>query len=217
MVTAQAQVNNLQAPYAQGDVIAAFTTGSGNELLVNLNTISGLYNGETWNLNSLLTGSSVALGNDPLWAVLGDSGGVSGSVYATYPHGGGDPNGSPADILGSEGAINSLGANITAANGIATPSASATYSFNNEQYGSSSSMLNNEYGQVGEQFSGSSQVQDLYADSGSSSSYINYFTLTSGGVLTYGMAVPEPNICGMLVGAGLLLISLRNQLRRKPA
>jgi hypothetical protein len=45
----------------------------------------------------------------------------------------------------------------------------------------------------------------------------SFFTLGTDGTLTYGAAVPEPGVYGLFAGAGLLVLSLRNQFRRKQA
>jgi hypothetical protein len=68
--------------------------------------------------------------------------------------------------------------------------------------------------------SGGSIVSDLFEfdplGTSHQSVYQGYFTLNSNGVLDF-TAVPEPSTYGLLAGAGLLVVSLRNQLRRKQA
>ena len=61
--------------------MAGFTTGSGNELIVNLGLITSLVNGEQWNLATLLGTGSGNAGfanlNNLNWGVLG----ISASQY----------------------------------------------------------------------------------------------------------------------------------------
>jgi hypothetical protein len=68
--------------------------------------------------------------------------------------------------------------------------------------------------------------EDLYQElkgAGQNFVYMGYFTLSDNGSavsLTFtpsGLAVPEPSVYGLLAGAGLLLVSLRHQIRRKQA
>ena len=87
VTSTQAQTQSLGSLYARGDLIAGFTTGSGNDIIFNLGlTSSELVNGYSWNLNSLLLGNYGNL-NNLQWGVIGLSSGnfvlKSSTIYTT--------------------------------------------------------------------------------------------------------------------------------------
>ena len=218
---AAAAVSSTQAqiatsPYVQGGAFAAFTSNTGNDLIINLGLESSLYNGQTWDLGSLLTGN-VALANSPTWSVLAAD---SGNIYTTVPHAYPAP-GATSDFFGAQGAVNSIGQYITTSSGVATPAASATFSFSTENNAANPQtyLLANEYGVVGGAFSGSSQIQDFYsADNASDpATKLNpgQFTLTSAGLLTYGVvAAPEPASYTLAAFGGIMVLVLRRRFSR---
>ena len=65
VTSAQAQTPNyvsLAGTYQQGDLLAGFTTGSGNDLIVNLGLASSvLVNGNAWNLTAALAQNGTVL------------------------------------------------------------------------------------------------------------------------------------------------------------
>jgi len=211
--SAQAQ---YAAPYSGGDAIAAFGTGSGNDLIVNLGLESSLYNGESWSLGSLLTGNLALGANTPSWAVVAED---ANNVYTTTLHGAAAPN-AVGDFNGATGAIDDIGNNITASTGIANPSSSGINSFSQQNnVNNNSTVLANEYGVVGGAWSSTHTVQDFWAadqfGDNPSKAGLYTFTLAANGTLTYGsVAVPEPATYGLLAGAGLLLLAVRRQIVR---
>ena len=90
VTSAQAQVQSppFGGAYVSGDFVAGFTTGSGSELIVNLG--NSLVNGEQWNLDTLLTGSTgsgdAGLSLNGLnWGVIGINGGKYYATVASNP------------------------------------------------------------------------------------------------------------------------------------
>jgi len=83
VVSAQAQ-QVLVNSYAQGDLIAGFTTGSGNDLLVNLGPESWLVDGHYWDIASLLSSAGISATDPNLqFGVVGDSTGPQ-TVFSTH-------------------------------------------------------------------------------------------------------------------------------------
>ena len=64
--------------YTTNDLIIGYTSGSGNDVLYDLGSISALTNGKTWNLSTLLTGRTLT---NQYWGVVGNgpNAGVSGT------------------------------------------------------------------------------------------------------------------------------------------
>jgi hypothetical protein len=213
MVTAQAATYN-------GDLIVGFTTQSGSDVIYDLGAESSLTSGETWNLASLLSGfSSLSSVN---WGVLGDKN-ISGSRYVWSTT---DGTTAPNTVNNNsawgkiDNAIGSIYSNFgTAGAGQSLSIDSGDANSWNQQTinGSGSTQYINLAAQL------SPNVLGLTSDSlygalanGSDPVLLGNFALGNNGVLTF-TAVPEPITFGAFAGAGLLLVSLRNQLRRKQA
>jgi len=223
--SAQAQYAPLGGPYTTGDALAGFTTGSGNELIVNLGSIGSLYSGEEWNLDTLLTGGGFANLNNLNWAVLGSTG-LSGSYYSTFQlQTFGNPN-SGQDIGELTTLFGSGGASI-GSSGYAVQSTALAYSWANQVSGSgpgspyATAPLSILGGSPDTTTPGSgsftfAQDSATWFTEGPSGSQQTYgFSLDNSGELLYGVApVPEPATLSILSGAGLLLLAFRRRLAR---
>ena len=78
--TAQAQTI-----YAQGDLLAGFTWGSGNDLIVDLGQASALVNGQQWNVGALLSAAGQSSVNGVEFGVIGVSAsGATKTIYSTF-------------------------------------------------------------------------------------------------------------------------------------
>jgi hypothetical protein len=205
MVTAQATTYN-------GDLIVGFTTQSGSDLIYDLGAASSLTSGETWNLNSIL--SSSMLNNANLnWGVIGNA----GSTAWTTTDGTFLPNKIPnASTLGTLNTpTKSIFSNMPGA-GYFSIAATDDNSWNQQTIsGSLSTQYWNAYENPNVVGLTSDQFYSV-VDNSSRPSLLGSFALSGNDYLTY-TAVPEPITFGAFAGAGLLLVSLRNQLRRKQA
>lgn len=199
--------------YTAGDLLAGFTTGSGNDVILNLGLESSLANGETWDLNTLL-GSSLPsnLGNlsTVQWGVVGALG---GSGYGT-----GNPSsiGNLTVLNGIKTTLTGLGGNLTSS-GFGTPAASAAGdgSWNNGTVVGGASTFRNAW--YNPNSTGAGTVNFYQAqDNNSAIVQLNpgTFTLSVSGsgddVLTYG-TVPEPSTTALACIAGLLALGARNR------
>jgi hypothetical protein len=216
---AQTTLESLASTYAQGDLIAGFTTGSGQDLIVNLGTESTLASGQYWNLSSLLNLANIS---SEQFGVIGVSGSAPNTAFTTRTG-----SSLPTTLAGLSAyngvktPVNGIGNEFLAASSSATPTetASGTTSWYGETVGGGTSTYKNAYGnpngQVGE------DTLDFYSvtQGGTAPTVMNTFTLQSDGDLVYGTvsAVPEPTTYGLVAAAGLLVISLRNQFSRKQA
>lgn len=226
-------VSSTQAQtYNAGDLIVGiYEPSAANTLVVDLGSAASI-TGQTyqqWNLGSYLTSAGITLSGSAQYGVVGATGAANGSsVYSTGI-------GSPSWTSGQVAAINSTALTIgqyisggyvaTSISGgggldwynetIVTPPASGTLIATvlgtslNSTVGTSTVL----YRSIGSYSTGrpphtvpGSEVTDLA------------FDLTPDGTLTYGTAaVPEPSTYGLIAGAGLLALSLRNKLVRKQA
>jgi hypothetical protein len=213
-------ITSAQAQYAQGDLLAGFTTGSGNDLIVDLGAASSLTQGETWNLASLLTGN---LSNPAIdtWGVIGVSGSpsapnyvaASSAVYITA-------QGANAAALSSIGSpqfkaartdVATIGGNITSGTS-AYDAASDGASWNTQTTGSTGIAAD----QTNPNTTGVTS-ENFYLVQNAGTTQDSFFSLGSNDTLTFGTvsAVPEPATYGLLSGAGMLLLGLRRQFSRK--
>jgi hypothetical protein len=116
--------------YVRGDMIVGFTTGSGNDLIVNLGQAANvLTNGMQWNLSSVLSGFNSGSLSSVTWGVIGISSNAPNTVFATYT-GTGLPPAIPglANFNAVKGAIGiggdgGLGSLINSSSGYVTPPA----------------------------------------------------------------------------------------------
>lgn len=220
-----ASVSAVQAQsYTPGDLIVGFTTGGGNDLLYDLGQASALYNGETFSgLSSLLSSDTLS---SLSWGVLGMSAnsGSPRTAYTTTAVGI-----TPTTINGAS-KFSTLDNNFLAivendfsstpsAGSSATVSASATTSWYTETDNSSpgNTYINN-YENPNVTGVGSDSFSQVL-NNNTAPTLLGGFTLGADDSFTYNTvsAVPEPTTYGMLAGAGLLMLSFRNQLHRKQA
>jgi hypothetical protein len=215
MVTAQAATYN-------NDLIVGFTTKSGNDVVYDLGAASSLTSGETWNLSSLLSGfSSLSSVN---WGVIGASqnnGGTGKNFdYVWSTTAGIAPlkiNGLTA-FANENTAVGSIYSNFGAAGAGQSLSIAATddNSWNTQTIsGSLTGDYVNAYGNPNVVGVTSDSLFQILANN-TTPTLLGNFALGADDVLTFS-AVPEPISFGAFAGAGLLLVSLRNQLRRKQA
>lgn len=213
------------AAYTAGDLLVGFTTTSGNDLIYDLGQESALSNGETFSaLSSLLSAdfSDLSIVN---WGVIGNTAnsGTARTVYTTTV-----PGVVPGTITGSgafgkENTVattfgqNAPGAAITAGQSY-TVAASGATSWNTETLnGTLTTDYVNAYENPNVLGAGKADFSGVLFD-GSNPTLLGQFTLGANDSFTFNtVAVPEPTTYGMLAGAGLLVVSMRNQLRRKQA
>jgi hypothetical protein len=206
---------SAQAVTYNDDLIVGFTSASGNDYLYDLGSAASLYSGESWNLSSALSGFNL---NTVYWGVIGDvsvSHSVPGYAYSTT-----DGSYVPRPVLN----FSDLSGNID------TPTASIYGSFSAAGAGNSASVaasqgnswdtetlnpnLSTDYINSFENPNMLGSGTDIFymmQDNNSSAQIAGYFTLGSNGTLTF---VPEPSTIGLLTGAGLLMVLLRNKFRR---
>ena len=217
-----------QATTYNNDLIVGFTVANGNDAIYDLGAESSLVNGETWNLASLLSGYNL---NNVQWGVIGSAGPSTGGtgfnnqrfVYSTDTIIPNTVSGKTAWAAVNGTAIPSIYANFSAAG--AGQSLSIAASDPNSWYGSTTydggnantSDFFNAYGNPNVTGLNSIGFYQAIAN-GSDPTLLGSFTLGNGGIMTFNAtSVPEPITFGAFAGAGLLLVSLRNQLRRKQA
>ena len=202
-----------QAATYTGDLLIGFTTQSGNDTVVDLGATSSLFDGETWDLSSLLGSYNLGTIN---WGVLGDknSAGVR-TAWST------DLNGPLANASAwgqLDTATKSIYSNFgTAGAGQSLVIAATDDNSWNQQTinGALPTQYHNVWGNPNSIGLGSETLYSMVAN-GSDPVALGSFALGSNGsVLFTATSVPEPGSYCILGGAGLLLVSLRNQLRRK--
>jgi hypothetical protein len=220
-----ASVASVQAATYNQDLIVGFTTQSGSDLIYDLGSAASVLGGtagvnDTWNLSSLLTGNLSTVSAD-YWGVIGDNKTAqtpAHAVYTTIQTPGslsGTGQWSPIDTADKTiyGSFATAGAGQYAS--VATGNSA---SWNTETIsGALTTDYVNAYGNPNTLGVGSIDLMQVLND-GSAKTDVGTFSLSSGGVLSFTpTAVPEPATYGVLAGAGLLVVSLRNQLRRKQA
>jgi hypothetical protein len=208
IATAQAQ-----ATY-NSDLIIGFTTTTGNDLEYDAGSVSSLYSGEQFALGSLLNLSALSTID---WGVIAS---VT-SNHTQYQTDANTPNTVP-----SFGSWNSINTSVKAiynnpftaagAGNSATPAATAPYSWNVETLNPNAGTdYLNEYGGSNPNVVGLTTVNFFGApDNGATPSVLGTFTLDNTGTVTFN-AVPEPSAYGIIAGAGLLVVSLRNRFSKK--
>lgn len=195
IMTAQAQTTY------DSDLIVGFTSTSGNDTMYDLGAASSLVNGETWNLDSLISGYSLSTVN---WGVIGTT--TSGhNSYMTYSSAFGTP---PAvDSQGNWSPINTAVKTLydnfaTAGVGkSATVAASSANSWNVETINPTvgADYINENAGPnvAGE----TSAPFFIQPDNGSTPTNLGSFSLSANGVLTFNTVAaipPAPQIVSIV-------------------
>lgn len=212
---------SLGGIYTQGDLLAGFTSGSGNDLVLNLGTESSVQSGQFWDLTSLL-GSSLPgnLGNPATveFGVIGDSAGPN-TIFTTSA---GTPNhfASQTGFNSVNTAINSAGG-LVGSSGFGTPAetSSGSASWFGQTIGGGTGTIKNNYGNP-DGLTGQTTVNFYSVAQGTAGAetLMDTFTLSINGsgdeILTVN-AVPEPSTTVLASFAGL--IGLWARARRKLA
>jgi len=220
-----ASVATSQAATYNQDLLVGFTTQSGNDLVYDLGSSAAVLGGragvnDTRNLSSFLTGNLSTYSAD-FWGVIGDNKTAqlpAHAVYTTIQAPGtvsGTSQWSPID--GATRSIYSSFATAGAGQSVST-AASGANSWNSQTINPSlSTQYINAYGNPNVQGLTSIDLQQVLND-GSSPTSVGTFSLSNAGVLSFSpVAVPEPSTYGLIAGAGLLIVSLRNKFARKQA
>ena len=210
------------ATYPSGDLIIGFTTGTGNDLIYDLGQESSLFNGETWSLGSLLAGDDL---NSVSWGVIGNgvNSGTPRTAWTTTA-----VAATPNTVTGNTAfgklntAVASIYSNFSAAGAGQSLSIGANdatgLSWNTETINGS---LTGDYVNAYENPNVTGLASDSFwrvVNDGSAPTLLGGFALDNSGTVTFStVPVPEPATCGIFTGAGLLMVVLRNQLRRKQA
>ena len=208
------------ASYPEGDLIIGFTVQSGNDYELDLGLFSGLSNGQTWDLNSALTTANPSLLTSAVrWGVIGSDFQNSGLAWTTK-QGAVPPTAlTAAKDNNQDLSISSLyslfpsagsGASATTPNGGAN-------AWNSQTTGSSTTSYNKRYQNPNLIGFGTTTLWQSVGD-GSAAVDVGTFSFANNGIVTFdAVAVPEPSTDGLVAGAGLLAVCLRNQFRRKQA
>lgn len=208
---------SAQAATYNGDLILGFTTKSGNDLMVDIGSASSLFSGETWNLGASGLNLLGALNTSTVnWGVIG-SGYAAGGPANTTKSSGLPITLSPTRNNNQDiavGAIYSLFG--TAGVGqYAAVSTGLANNWNNQTTGSGSTTYKTYYQNPNKVGYGSTSFYSSVGNN-TAATLLGTFSFADTGIVTYN-AVPEPATYGALAGAGLLIVSLRNQFRRKQA
>ncbi len=212
-----------------GDLIVGFTTQSGTDHMYDLGALSTLTSGETWSAATLgITGGSF------YWGVIGDATaadssfltGISSTADTLWLTTGGvkpaAANGSTVSSAdtGINGVLVNFGGSTASysAGSTATDLASDDNSWNQQTIvGPHATSFVNSYANPNVQNQATASLWQVTGDS-SSPVLDGTFNLGTDGTLTFNtVAVPEPATYGLLAASGLLVVSLRNQFRRKQA
>jgi len=198
------------------DLIIGFSSTTGNDVLYDLGSFGSLTAGETWNLSSLLGSYNL---NTVNWGVVGNSSasGTSRILYTTFassPATAG--NGRGTSINGADGALYSNFTTAGAGNSVSVDSTTDN-SWNHQTINPTlTTQYLNAWESPNTVGTGSINFWAVQANS-TAGTQDAFFTLDSSGVVTFSAAVPEPSTYGLFAGAGLLVVCLRNQFRRKQA
>lgn len=184
------------APYSAGDLLAGFTVGSGNDLIVNLGPAgTALVNGNSWNLSSLLAGFNTGNFSSASWGVVG----VSNSPNRVYSTCLGTPLTVPNLTAFNQARtpLTGLGANLVGSTGSGTPLASAASSWYNQTVVANPNSFRSGYDNPNTSSSGPATVNFFSAVmSASSVTQVGTFTLSAAGMLTFNtnsaVVVPPP-------------------------
>jgi len=207
VTSALAVASSAQAQYTYGDLLVGFTSGSGNDTIVDLGQFSALTSGETWYVGANL---------GTQFGVVGASSVAAGShIYATS-----------ADVnqfgfvmqnqwqTAKTGVTTmSQGLTVGQSRTVAYTDATSWYTETDQPTGTpGSTLFFNAFGQNPNATAGS--LAYFFDNVNGTATADNYFDYnSSSGVLGFATtAVPEPATFGLLGGLGLLALALRRQL-----
>jgi len=220
------------AAYTPGDLLVGFTTASGNDLIFDLGSESSVINGTASYaaLDSLLASTYGTSLSGVSWGVIGNTANslTARTIFTTTVQGTVPNTITGNGAFGKENTV----ALALAANGpsgaltvgqSATPAASSDTSWYTETLnGKLTTDYINAYENPNVVGATSADFSSVLFD-GSDPVLLGDFTLGSVGsndTFTFtaaGSSVPEPSTYGLIAGAGLLIISLRNKFSRKQA
>ncbi len=211
--------SSAQAATYNGDLLIGFTAQSGTDVIYDLGATSSLFNGQTWNLSSLLSGFNLSTVN---WGVIGDKSGTPRVAWTTTAVGGAVPANLPSNTKWAtlDTATKSIYQNFSTAGAGVSLSIAATddNSWNQQTInGTLATAYHNAYANPNVVGLTSDTFYQVSANN-TSPVELGSFSLGADSMVTYTtVAVPEPSTYSLLAGAGLLAVSLRNQFRRKQA
>ena len=214
----------------------SFTTGSGNDLIVNLGLASSvLVNGNAWNLTAALAQNGISFSSftSSSWGVIGVS--TTGSkTYSTAPVGNTPNNINNIGIFNSvKNAAGGLGSDLNGSTGMGNPAAATAGngSWNNGTLiGTDSTSWGANAGNPNDAVTtdlgyGNRMSEDFYftpVGFNATQTQLSQFTLGAYGdgnvYLSYGLSeVPEPSTNALFLcsAGGLLLMTVRRKLSRK--
>jgi len=213
VAAAMAAVSPARA-YTSGDLILGFTSGGGNDYITDLGQVSSLFNGESWNLNSAITGNFAGSLNNLQFGIIA---GKSGTIYSTVGLGQVPPGLSSLSAYNTANAgVGAIGAGFGVNSSFTPSSGDANSWYQQTINGAANSQFVNAYNNPNSptpaNFTSGSVPADFYAAKGDGSDPVQQgtFNLSSQGVLTFG-AVPEPSTY-MLAGLGLLAFAVRRRI-----
>jgi hypothetical protein len=200
--------------YTTGDLILGFTSGGGNDYITDLGQVSSLFNGESWNLNSQITGNFAGSLNNLQFGIIA---GKSGTIYSTVALGQVPPGLSSLSAYNTANAgVGAIGAGFGGNTSYTPSSGDANSWYQQTINGSGNAQFVNAYNNPNSptpaNFTSGSVPADFYAAKGDGTDPVQLgtFNFSSQGTLTFG-AVPEPSTC-MLGGLGLLAFALSRRI-----
>lgn len=184
-----------------GDLIVGFTKTSGNDAIYDLGAESALVNGKTWNLSSLLSGYTISTLN---WGVIGSTQPPitrTGTYYAWSTTAVGAPTpptitGFSAEKSDAEGPIADIYQNFPTA----VANQSLTISSSDENSWDTQTINPTETTDYVNNYQNPNVIGAVSAnfyqivDTGATPTLLGSFSLSSGGILTYNVAVSTPPV-----------------------
>jgi hypothetical protein len=215
---------SVTAAQAQdSELIIGFTKASGNDVIVDLGSVSSLSYGQTWSLGSLLSAQSISTATAQ-WGVIGSDLGLN-QIWTTAGNtsaaGVSTVNSADVSTLGLTmySIFGNNGLSVGAGNSV-TPGASTQYSWNGQTLvAANSSDWASAYA-TSPNVTGVASSKFYTTGDGIATTKLGVFALAADGTVSYSsgsVAVPEPTSIAAFGGAGLLLLSLRNRFRSTKA
>ena len=202
---------SARAASYNGDLIIGLSSGSGNDTIYDLGSVSSLYNNEQWSI-------PFTVGTLTQWGVVGNTlnpGGrtTDNQIYSTVAYGFSPPSANSSTYASESAAVGNMYSLFSAAgagNSISIPTSNQNSWYAQTINPTLSGQYLNAYANpnvIGETF----DVLAVVDDQGGPTVALGTFDLASNGTLTY-MTVPEPTTYGLLAGFGLLALAFRRKL-----